>query len=1330
MGFSAPTAVAADLIAGGTDPGLQKIYVADFGSNRVLRWGGDANDIPVAFAGQGSPGMSGDGGQATLAQLNGPSGVAVDFSGNVYVADSGNAVVRKIGTNGVIQTIAGVPGVVGNDGDGGLATLAHFVRPWALQYGNDNVLYVSDVGANTIRKIKGGKVYGVAGRGDSGDDNAVAALLGRLNQPTAISLIQPPPNDPNLGTDGEIFVADSGNHRIHELTCYDGSDCNGYEGYDRATSRCTAGTPPPIDDSNPCTADSCAPFTGLKHTNLPAGTACPDTSLCNGTETCDGQGHCNVPGTPLADDSNPCTTDFCNATTGAVSHTTLQPGSSCNDGNACNGTDTCDTTGHCAHSGGPVVDDGKFCTTDSCNPSTGAVTNTPTPGVACALGSCSNGVQIAPSVCNAQGDCSPGNTTSCGAFACGATACRTTCTSTAQCAANAFCDTTNSVCVPAVQVGGACGAAGPQCAVGTCVDGTCCDGTSSADPLANVAIKPDSPTDFVTQISALYSGASPAQILGTPGAIDPQRVAVIRGHVIAEAESAGVSCAKVSVVGAPELGSTRTRADGSFTIAVNGGGAVTLRVERTPYISADRQVDTIWNSYALAQDIRLISPGPATQVATDPSGATLAATMVTGDSETDGQGQRTAKLLFPTGVKATVEGEATPRTNFKVQVKEMTNIAKTGHDGMVASLPVSSAFTYAVSLSLEGAENRAVQLTKPVPVYVDNFLGMGNGQNVPVGYYDTNSAQWVASENGRVISVVGRDADGRALLDVDRTAGADNPTSNDMANVLGVDDEERAQLAATYCPGSGAGSCTPTSLWRFRTPHFSSWDCNWGSGPPAPGPANPNPSPPQPPCGGSSAGGSIIDCEQQGLRETAPIAGTPFQLFYSSARQAGGQKPLHIPLTQDTLPPNLQSVKLEVTVAGVPFSKEYDSPTPNMSYDFYWNGIDASGRQLHGAQPVETVVKYIYAGAYMGIARFGDLGDNFVVAASNGRFEATQTQKWDGFMESWDAQLSALGGWDIDVHHGYDPFSGTLHLGNGTDQLAPNMQAGFHSTYLEFGMATNGLAVGSDGSAYITDTSSEVIRRLALDGTMSIVAGGGSAPQPPYGDGGPATSASLSGPRALAMGPGDKLYIADTGHHLVRVVDLKQHTISTIAGAGPSAPDSDGPATAVHVLPEALAVTPDGTLYIAQYLSSIFTRAVVRVRDGQLTVMPGGGRDSIGIAVDKSGAVYHDYDVAGLARLVAKFDTNGQHSLVTTWGTCPFGRGEGHPASSACIHFDVPETGFVAMTVGPDGLLYFAEKASGIISRINAEGNLETVAGTGSTNTDGADWPASAPNRA
>ena len=185
-------------------------------------------------------------------------------------------------------------------------------------------------------------------------------------------------------------------------SCADANVCNGAE-VCNSTGTCTAGTPPVLDDSNACTADSCDPNTGIHHDPVPDGTSCADADLCNGPEACDGSGTC-VAGAPSeVDDSNPCTVDACDPVTG-VSHEPVAEGTSCDDGDLCNGTSTCDAAGSCVVGMPPVIDDANPCTVDACSPATG-VTHAPVPaGTSCTDDNACNGAES----CNAGGACMPG----------------------------------------------------------------------------------------------------------------------------------------------------------------------------------------------------------------------------------------------------------------------------------------------------------------------------------------------------------------------------------------------------------------------------------------------------------------------------------------------------------------------------------------------------------------------------------------------------------------------------------------------------------------------------------------------------------------------------------------------------------------------------------------------------------------------------------------------------------------------------------------------------------------------------------------------------------
>jgi sugar lactone lactonase YvrE len=136
------------------------LYVTDLRKNIVVKI--DASGSATLYAGTGTAGYSGDGGLATQAELNFPSGLATDDRGNLFVTDSMNNVIREIGTDGIIRTVAG-SGVAGNSGDGGLATKARLDLPSGLAFAN-GMLYIADQNNDLVRRVDpSGTITTVAG---------------------------------------------------------------------------------------------------------------------------------------------------------------------------------------------------------------------------------------------------------------------------------------------------------------------------------------------------------------------------------------------------------------------------------------------------------------------------------------------------------------------------------------------------------------------------------------------------------------------------------------------------------------------------------------------------------------------------------------------------------------------------------------------------------------------------------------------------------------------------------------------------------------------------------------------------------------------------------------------------------------------------------------------------------------------------------------------------------------------------------------------------------------------------------------------------------------
>ena len=137
------------------------------------------------YAGSGSCGYSGDGNKGTMAKICLPTGLALDPSRDLFISDTGNSVVREVNANGNISTVAGVAGKFGYSGDGGTATKAHLNTPTGVSADSTGDLFISDTQNQRIRKVAGGVISTYAGngtRGYSGDGGP--ATSAELNTPT------------------------------------------------------------------------------------------------------------------------------------------------------------------------------------------------------------------------------------------------------------------------------------------------------------------------------------------------------------------------------------------------------------------------------------------------------------------------------------------------------------------------------------------------------------------------------------------------------------------------------------------------------------------------------------------------------------------------------------------------------------------------------------------------------------------------------------------------------------------------------------------------------------------------------------------------------------------------------------------------------------------------------------------------------------------------------------------------------------------------------------------------------------------------------------------
>jgi DNA-binding beta-propeller fold protein YncE len=215
--FNNPAGIAIDPVG--------NLYIADCGNHCIREV--DLNGIIKTIAGTGDRGYNGDTYPATWARLNEPTDVAIDSTGQIYIADRNNHAIRKIQTNGIIVTVAG-NGSPGYSGDGGEAIDAMLNYPTDLSVDKEGNLYIADCLNSCIRRIDvDGHIETIAGNGTAGyagdGEPAAAAILNYAGGVTVDSA-------------GELYITDSGNHRLRKvntagiITTLAGNGDMGYSG--------------------------------------------------------------------------------------------------------------------------------------------------------------------------------------------------------------------------------------------------------------------------------------------------------------------------------------------------------------------------------------------------------------------------------------------------------------------------------------------------------------------------------------------------------------------------------------------------------------------------------------------------------------------------------------------------------------------------------------------------------------------------------------------------------------------------------------------------------------------------------------------------------------------------------------------------------------------------------------------------------------------------------------------------------------------------------------------------------------------------------------------
>ena len=188
------------------------VYVADSDplNSRIVKYT-VAGATFETFAGNGTPGNSGNGGLATAAEVHKPEGVAVDSNDDVYIADTGGASIRKVVVaTGIITRVAGTTNN-GYSGDGGAATAADLNKPSKVVVDSTGKFYIADTLNSVIRKVSAsGTITTIAGTGVAGySGDGGNAKLAQLNLPVGVGF--------KAGDPGVLYIADTVNHRVRKV---------------------------------------------------------------------------------------------------------------------------------------------------------------------------------------------------------------------------------------------------------------------------------------------------------------------------------------------------------------------------------------------------------------------------------------------------------------------------------------------------------------------------------------------------------------------------------------------------------------------------------------------------------------------------------------------------------------------------------------------------------------------------------------------------------------------------------------------------------------------------------------------------------------------------------------------------------------------------------------------------------------------------------------------------------------------------------------------------------------------------------------------------------
>jgi RHS repeat-associated protein len=782
----------------------------------------------------------------------------------------------------------------------------------------------------------------------------------------------------------------------------------------------------------------------------------------------------------------------------------------------------------------------------------------------------------------------------------------------------------------------------------------------------------------------------------------------------------------VSVLEHPEYGTAATDVSGHFSIPVDGGKTFSVAYSKEGLLASQRKIYVPWNDVAVLDTIQMIEEdSAASSITFDGSPEAIVTHQSTEIS--DAFGSRACSLVFSGDNHAYLMDDQ----GNDVHELATINVRATEYqtpESMPAKLPPNSAFTYCVELTVDGAKN--VRFSKPVPIWVDNFLGFDVGEVIPVGFYNRTRGVWEPSDNGVVVKLL--DTNDDSIVDALDADGDDQPDDLNQNGsftdeVMGLENAER------YAPG--------TTYWRAEASHFTPYDLNLPKGSPTDA-VRPNST------GTAKAdsqtdevhscrryNASFVEDRSRVFHEDIPVPGTDMMLHYASNRVQGYHTLITVPVSGDTVPASLKRILVTVKVAGHTFTKEL-APLPDQVTAFFWDGLDYNGRPMQTPVTAHVSVGFVYNSLYYSPGDFEQAFGQPGTAPTDvpSREEIILWEQTDLLITPPRSKgsIQLAEGWSISpLHHMNLQDYASLHKGDGT-LINTNVRV-ISMIYLQgayYSHFPDSVATDAAGNIYVAESFRGVVYKIDPEGNRTRFAGEfnlwGTS-----GDGGPAVDAQLYRPSGVAVDRSGNVYVTDLFR--IRKVDT-EGIITTIAGTGVQGTSGDGgPAADAQLYqPRGIAVDDDGNIYFAEVGAHCIRKIAP---NGIITTVAGTGSSGFSgdggpalnaqlsnpsdVACDSSGNLYIADSYNNRIRMI---DTSGMIATISGSGSIGYWggsfSGDGGPAVEARMRN--PQS----VAVDSSGNIYVSDTGNLRIRLINNKGLITTIAGSGTYGWDRSTHPA------